>query len=487
MVILTVSPVVRRRVDKTVEIRHGVEMEKVEDSTTATFGRSDVNANDIGVSGITFRVLKTNADNSCAVDFLASNGCGFESDHGSKKGFIERKYGRLDLNPGDKLILTAHPDFHAHGVTGYSVTVKELEPIMEETQRIDFDETQKINFDDDETQDESALILKPAPIIVLGTPSTADSQEQKSCPEVACEESLPNVWQDSGNDIYDQPTDAPVRKRVIEQEESDAEEEEEDSDEERRREAVKDMIRITRKATKVIERAKKEMVVGVKAAESKPSSRRKRCGDTIVHSDSDKSSDDSSGEHTSDAEFIENDMTREKKPIVDVLLGSVTGTMLTAKALRTLHAHKILGDPTCGKNRLMVPKECTQLMDVFTGQNLLDPLERMETKKKHRKSLVDIRATVRNFEQNKAVDDMCRDGASFYNTPSGFVHEYEVYAKRKSRANLRDKADVLDQFARDREARNRRSPAVADSDPAPTPPTRSRNWRRVAVKDGSRF
>ena len=121
MVVFVADPVFRYTADSTVPtIERNVEVE-VADS--GTLGRIDLNRNDVGVSGTALRVLDTFLDNSCTIDFLNSNDSALV--RGGVSIMARRKQGRMELQPGDALVLPAHPKFHVLGVTSYSLSVKE--------------------------------------------------------------------------------------------------------------------------------------------------------------------------------------------------------------------------------------------------------------------------------------------------------------------------------------------------------------------------
>ena len=446
MVVFVADPVFRYTADSTVPtIERNVEVE-VADS--GTLGRIDLNRNDVGVSGTALRVLDTFLDNSCTIDFLNSNDSALV--RGGVSIMARRKQGRMELQPGDALVLPAHPKFHVLGVTSYSLSVKEgvvarVEPPSSAT--------------------------GGAVTITINTPSTDDGGESPRLVFQPEERS-------SDDDIYDKggPTLPPapiVRRRVVREDSS--------SDEERMV-AVQAVVALACESKKLTRRFKREMAESDRVVPPL-SERSRRRGDEALQDDDDGSEDDDEKPDDEDKAFVEDDLTNDSKPVVKVLLESVHGSLTTAKAIRQ---HQLIADA----NTHLVPEELTRLMDVFSGKGLLEPLEHLEYKKREDEAaLARIRDVKRNFYENKAVDDMAREGGDFYSTYRGQVEKHGVYFQRRVDAVLETKAEVLKQLEAAREARIARAqPEVVEDSQAVVAPSHKvvggkRSWRALAVPD----
>ena len=445
MVVFVADPVFRYTADSTVPtIERNVDVEVADN---ATLGRIDLNRNDVGISGTALRVLDTFLDNSCTIDFLNSNDSALV--RGGVSIMARRKQGRMELQPGDALVLPAHPKFHVLGVTSYSLSVKEgvvarVEPPSSAT--------------------------GGAVTITINTPSTDDGGESPRLVFQPEERS-------SDDDIYDKggPTLPPpsVRRRVAQEESS--------SDEERMV-AVQAVVALARESKKLTRRFKREMAESDRVVPPL-SERSRRRGDEALQDDDDGSEDDDEKPDDEDKAFVEDDLTDDSKPVVKVLLKSVHGSLTTAQAIRQ---HQLIADASTH----LVPEELTRLMDVFSGKGLLEPLEHLEYKKREDEAaLARIRDVKRNFYENKAVDDMAREGGDFYSTYRGQVEKHGVYFQRRVGAALETKAEVLKQLEAAREARIARAqPEVVEDSQAVVAPSHKvvggkRSWRALAVPD----
>jgi len=446
MVVFVADPVFRYTADSTVPtIERNVEV-KVADG--ATLGRIDLNRNDVGVSGTALRVVDTLLDNSCTIDFLNSNDSALV--RGGVSIMARRKQGRMELQPGDALVLPAHPKFHVLGVTSYSLAVKEgvvarVEPPS-----------------------------STAVTITISTPSTDDGGESPRLVFQPEERSSDDDIYDKGGSTLPPPS---VRRRVAQEESS--------SDEERMV-AVQAVVALARESKKLTRRFKREMAESDRVVPPLSERSRRRGDEALRDDDDDGSEEDDEKPDDEDRAFVEDDLTDDSKPVVNMLLESVHGSLTTAKAIRQ---HQLIADA----NTHLVPAELTRLMDVFSGKGLLEPLERLEYKKREDEAaLARIRDVKRNFHENKAVDDMASEGGDFYLTPRGQVEKHGVYFQRRVGAALETKAEVLKQLEAAREARIARAQpeVVEDSQAAVVAPSShkvvvggKRSWRALAVPD----
>ena len=445
MVVFVADPVFRYTADSTVPtIERNVEVE-VADS--GTLGRIDLNRNDVGVSGTALRVLDTFLDNSCTIDFLNSNDSALV--RGGVSIMARRKQGRMQLQPGDALVLPAHPKFHVLGVTSYSLSVKEGVVARVETPP---------------ATEEGVVVT-----ITLNTPSTDDGQSPRLVFQPEERSSDDDIY-DKGGSTLPPPS---VRHRVVREDSS--------SDEERMV-AVQAVVALACESKKLTRRFKREMAESDRVVPPL-SERSRRRGDEALQSDDDNCSEDDEKPNDEDKAFVEDDLTNDSKPVVKVLLESVHGSLTTAKAIRQ---HQLIADA----NTHLVPEELTRLMDVFSGKGLLEPLEHLE-RKKHADdgALARIRDAKRNFYENKAVDDLAREGGDFYSTYRGQVEKHGVYFQRRVDAALETKAEVLKQLEAAREAHVARAQpeVVEDSQEVVAPSHKAvggkRSWRALAVPD----